>query len=165
MRTILSDEVRKNVMEMCSSSEEYIRIVNNPEYAGKTKGIEKVTLLRNSTSGLQLKLIHKGLMDKFQIFQNILPEQTVIEVEIPNTGEVRSVHVRKDQLAMLKALAYEQCNLCLEYSKTVASLFWDYVRVLVKGKDAKCITYTDAKGSWSSLIKQDMVEYMKLKGV
>ena len=97
MRTILSDEVRKNVMEMCSSSEEYIRIVNNPEYAGKTKGIEKVTLLRNSTSGLQLKLIHKGLMDKFQMFQKILPEQTVIEVEIPNTGEVRSVHVRKDQ--------------------------------------------------------------------
>lgn len=47
----------------------------------------------------------------------------------------------------------------------VASLFWDYVRVLVKGKDAQCITCTDAKGSWSSLIKQDMIDYMKLKGV
>ena len=165
MRTILSDEVRKNVMEMCNSSEEYMRIVNNPEYAGKTKGIEKVTLLRNSTSGLQFKPIHKGLMDKFQMFQSVLPEHTTVEVEIPNSGEVRSIQVRKDQLAMLKALAYEQCNLCLEYSKTVASLFWDYVRVLVKGKDAQCITYTDAKGSWSSLIKQDMIDYMKLKGV
>lgn len=158
-RDILDQIVKNNLLEKCTSDCAYADIMRDIRYAGKVTELpKKVDLLKSSDFGLQYISTFKSLSEKFQMFKTDLKDTEVV-LKKADGSEVHCA-VTLEQLAMLKALAIEQFNPCVEYSRVVAELFWDYARALVKGYDAKSLTFVDAKGTMGYKIKSSLTEYM-----
>ena len=124
-RTMLDDIVRNNAI----AASVFLDDIANTTYIGTVQTNKPKITLEESQYGIGDESVTAQLEVKF----NAMKSDEDGYIIFRTNDKEKKVHATGEQIAMLKALAVEQINLCNEYSEIVSDMFWQLLWHITQG--------------------------------